>query len=151
MNLTIMYYIDRTTNARFCGGGQQDTMKTQEVKEARERLTEEFVELLSRSPAAGVRWTGTVRDLMEAAHVAYVNGTVCDAEGCVCTFRALAERACEVLHVSMPRNPSAVAYQGERRKGVRRKPFLERYAVLMFRYDVERPLARMIAGAADVG
>lgn len=83
---------------------------------------------------------------MEAAHVVYTDGTVCDGEGCVCTFRALAARACTVLHVTLPRNPSAVAYQGEQRKGVRRGPFIQRYAAQMFRMGIERPLERMVTG-----
>lgn len=125
-------------------GLQQNTMKTQQMREARERLTEEFIDMLRMSPDDGVKWTGTMRDLMEAAHVAYIYGTLCDAEGTACTFRALAARACSVLHVAMPRHPSAVAYQGEQRKGVRRRPFIERYAVQMFFSGVERPLSRMI-------
>ncbi len=141
-----MYYIENENETRPHECGRQNTMKTQEVKEARERLTEEFVRIIGVSPDEGVRWRGTVRDLMEAAHVVYTNGTVRNGEGCICTFRELAARACEVLHVNMPGNPSAVAYQGERRKGVRRGPFIERYALQMFRSGVEHPLAAMIEG-----
>lgn len=141
-----MYYIENERFGCRFGQSQQNTMKTQEVKEARGRLAEEFVALLRLSPDDGVHWTGSVRDLMEAAHVVYTDGTVCDGEGCVCTFRALAARACTVLHVTLPRNPSAVAYQGEQRKGVRRGPFIQRYAAQMFRMGIERPLERMVTG-----
>ena len=73
-----MYYIENERFGCRFGQSQQNTMKTQEVKEARGRLAEEFVALLRLSPDDGVHWTGSVRDLMEAAHVVYTDGTVCE-------------------------------------------------------------------------
>lgn len=133
-----MYYIDKTHGRGY--GNEQQTMKTQQMKEARERLTEEFVELLGMSPDDGVRWKGTVTDLMEVAHIAYTQGTVCDEDGSTCTFRRLVSRACAILHVKEPHNPGGCAYQAEQRKGVKRAPFIERYARMMFRSGVARPL-----------
>lgn len=121
-----MYYIDKT-QSRSCDF-QEKTMKAQRMKMARERLTAEFVELLGKSPEDGVRWKGTVTDLVEVAHIAYMQGTVCGIQGSACTFRELVARVCSVLHVKMPHNPQACAYQAAQRKGVRCSPYIERYA-----------------------
>ena len=122
----VMYYIDKT-QSRSCDF-QEQTMKAQRMKMARERLTAEFVELLAKSPEDGVRWKGTVTDLVEVAHIAYMQGTVCGIQGSACTFRELVARVCSVLHVKMPHNPQACAYQAAQRKGVRCSPYIERYA-----------------------
>lgn len=123
--IRIMFYIDKT-HGRY-GGEAQQAMKAQQMKEARERLTEEFVELLQLSPEDGTRWTGTVTDLVEVVHIAYMQGTVCCDDGAACTFRQLVNTACAILHVKPPCNPRGCAYQAEQRKGVRCRTFLERY------------------------
>ena len=122
----VMYYIDGTQNRS--GDHQEQTMRTQRMKMAREWLTAEFVELLAISPEDGARWTGTVTDLVEIAHIAYMQGTVCGVHGSACTFRELVTRVCSVLHVKVPHNPQACAYQAAQRKGVRSSPYIERYA-----------------------
>lgn len=134
----LMYYINDTKGRN--GGEEQRTMKTQQEKEARRRLTEEFAELLRLRPEDGLRWTGSLYDLMEVAHIAYTQGTIRDAEGCVCTFLELARRICTVLHVAMPRNPRCYATRAEQRKGVRRGPFIERYTWQLFRSRIANPL-----------
>ena len=121
-----IYYIDGS-QSRTCVRTEQ-TERERQMRLARERLTEEFVELLSIDPEDGTCWTGTVADLVEVAHIAYVQGTVCGGHGTACTFRELVNRACAVLHVKVPRNPRACVYQAARRKGIRSSPYIERYA-----------------------
>lgn len=138
-----MYYIDNITDRHR--GEESKTMKTQQTREAREQLTREFVELLRLRPESGVRWTGSTRDLMEATHIVFVQGVVCNADGTTCTFRQLARQACEALHVRLPRYPYACVYQATQRKGVRTGSFIDRYARQLFMAGVEKPLATYVS------
>ena len=131
MNKTT-FYIDETQNPMRCSE-QQRNDRLRRFREARDRLTAEFVDLLMTAPGAGVRWTGTVTDLMEVAHIAYLQGTVCAADGASCTFRQLVERACSVLNVKVPCNPQTCARRASMRKGVRNSPFIDRYVRRMER------------------
>lgn len=141
-----MYYINETqeTNNRP-GGEREETMRTRQMREARRRLTEEFVGLLRLRPEDGARWTGPVCDLMEAAHIVYGQGTVVDDEGCVCTFAELARRICAVLNVRLPSNPRCAATRAAMRKGVRRGPLIDRYVWQLFHSGIEHPLMRNVA------
>lgn len=118
--------------------------RARQMREARERLTEEFVELLRIDPDDGMRWRGSVADLMEAAHIAYTQGTICDSNGQTCTFCAIVKRVCSSLHVKAPVNPRGSAYQAGRRKGVRQEAFIDRYVRKIFLSDVSCPLTQEI-------
>ncbi len=135
------YYNDRRSRT---DSEEMRAVRTRQMKEARERLTEEFVELLRIDPEDGMRWRGTVADLMEAAHIAYTQGTICDSDGRTCTFCSIAERVCSSLHVKLPANPRGSAYQAGRRKGVRQEAFIDRYVRKIFYSDVDHPLTQEI-------
>lgn len=137
-----MYYIDRT-HGSMCDE-RQKAMETQRMKEAREHLTEEVVELLRMAPGDGARWTGTSIDLMEIIHIAYTQGTICDDTGNAYTFARLVTRACLILHMKEPRNPRSSAYKAAQSKGVRRRPFIERYADMLFGMKTDRPLRSLV-------
>lgn len=133
-----MYYTN-DTQSRY-GGQEQRTMRAQQEREARRRLTEEFVELLCLRPEDGAQWTGTLTDLMEVVHIAYEQGTVRGDDGRAGTFRGLARHICTVLNMTPPDNPRTYATRAAQRKGVREEPFIDRYTWLLFQRGVEHPL-----------
>lgn len=120
--------------------------------EVESRLAGEVASLLRREPREGLSWRGSSKDLMEALHAAFTTGMIADdgddGDGGTLPFRQMVRRACGVLHVSEPRNPYEAAARGERRKGLRRTPFIERY-----RRSLNRPGATpffdMIADSSD--
>lgn len=93
----MIYYNNTHVKA---GDESRRAIEARQEREARERITEEFVALLSLDPDEGARWTGTVTDLMEATHIAYTQGTICDSEGNTCTFTQLVTGICDTLHVA---------------------------------------------------
>lgn len=135
-----MYYANNTHDR----DREQKAMEAQQEREARRRLTEEFVELLRLRPEDGARWTGTMMDLMEAAHIAYEQGSLHDEDGHPGSFYSVARRVCLALRVTPPANPHSCATRAAQRKGVREEPFLLRYKWLLFKGGVENPLMKMI-------
>lgn len=138
----MMIYYDNTHVK--AGDESRRAIEARHEREARERITEEFVALLSLDPDEGARWTGTVTDLMEATHIAYTQGTICDSEGNTCTFTQLVTGICDTLHVKRPRNPAGCAYQAAQRKGVRKNSLIYRYMRQMFHSAVEKPLSSKV-------
>lgn len=122
----------------------QMAVEARREKEARERITEEFAALLRLDPDEGAQWKGSVADLMEAAHIAYTQGSICDTEGNVYTFVGMVTEVCHVLHVRKPHNPRGAAYQAARRKGVRRGALIGRYMRMMHEKGERQPLMRNI-------
>lgn len=120
------------------------TMKTLQLREAKARLAEEFGNLLKQAPGSNARWEGTVADLVEAAHIAYMQGAVYDAQGRLCTFTQIVSRACSALRMPVPKNPRRTAYQACRRKGIRQEPLIARYCRMMYEMEMERPLLAAI-------
>ena len=104
-----------------------NTMKTHVRRAARARLTEELNEMMKLKPEDGAHWTGTLCDLVEAVHVAYETGTLCNSLGQPLTFTQLVTDTCRALNVSPPANPRRTAYQARHRKGIRQYSFFERY------------------------
>lgn len=108
-------------------------------------LARDLAELLRHTPEEGYRWADTQAALVEACHIAWSTGLLCDRVGRKLGFRKLVGWACRTLHVSVPRNPSAVVGQARRRKGVRLGTLAARYELLRrqgvgdpFRLDVRR-------------
>ena len=62
----MIYYNNTHVKA---GDESRRAIEARQEREARERITEEFVALLSLDPDEGARWTGTVTDLMEATQI----------------------------------------------------------------------------------
>ena len=102
-----------------------ETMMTE--RECEKRLATEVGQLFTNPQPDNLQWQGTKVDLMEALYVAYVYGTLCDEQGIPLTYRNIVERACNMFHLSIPRNPYQKAHLGQQRMGVRRPPFIVRY------------------------
>ena len=120
--------------------------------EVESRLAGEVASLLRREPREGLSWRGSSKDLMEALHAAFTTGMIADDGGDdddgTLSFRQMVRRACGVLHVSEPRNPYEAAARAERRKGLRRTPFIERYRRSLNRSGAT-PFLDMIADSSD--
>lgn len=104
-----------------------------------ERMTEHFGRLLRTPLREGLLWSGTMTDLVEAAHIVWLTGRFVGKDGRPMTFRELLTRACRVLHRRMPYNAHALLAQAARRKGVRSCSVLERYAELITRARLVNP------------
>lgn len=116
--------------------------------EVEARLAGEVDSLLNRQPAEGLAWRGSSKDLMEALHTAFTTGMIADEGGGTLPFRQMVRRACGVLHVREPRNPYEAAARGERRKGLRSTPFMQRYRRSLGRSGAT-PFLDMIADSSD--
>jgi hypothetical protein len=131
-----------------CGQNLNDRdMKKQMMEEAKMQMEREFVEIMRDNDTHTLRWTGTQSDLMEIVHTAYLDNVFFNDNGNPETFISLVRRVCDTLHVSVPANPRAVAYQARCRKGFRQLPFLERYASMLYRSHVSQPLNKLITKA----
>lgn len=130
-------------------GIERNTTETEkELKRAaREALTREVMALMERQPQEGLHWTGTKTDLLEALHIAYVEGSIVDREGCLCTFSHITAQVCSVLHVSVPHNPRAYVARAACRKGVYRRTFLDRYLYQWHEQGVGQPLHEEVGEA----
>lgn len=105
-----------------------DPQREKQLKrEAKQRLTNEFVELIMIDHDSSISWNSTTTDLIEMIHVVYQTGRVCNTEGKVCTFKEMISRTCTVLNHKQPQHARQMAYNGENRRGVRNNPFFERY------------------------
>lgn len=124
---------------------ESEAIKAPQRREARQRLTEEFANLLRLEPQDGARWTGSMTDLVEAAHIVYEQGRICDETGHACSFGRLVSRACRSLNVKEPANPRRTAYKARQRKGIRRESFFTRYC-RMVEAQVAQPLTGEITG-----
>lgn len=122
-------------------------MKAQQTREARQRLSEEFAGLLEISPDEGAVWEGSMSDLMEITHIAYLSGMIADSRGRMCTFDTLASRVCLCMNRRKPTNPRGCAHRAEQRKGVRETMFIERYRRMVFDMEVSKPLETMVRRA----
>ena len=119
---------------------KKQTMEIHERREARLRLSQEFLNLMNLTPDGGAQWTGTVADLVEAAHVAYECGTICDDSGSAISFKRLVSSVCLSLHVTAPSNPNRTLYQARNRKGTRQTCYFERYCRMMYEMNIEQPM-----------
>lgn len=104
-----------------------------------ERMTEHFGRLLRTPLREGLRWSGTMTDLVESAHIVWLTGRIVDKDGRPMTFRALLQCACRVLHRRMPYNAHALLAQAARRKGVRSCSVIDRYGELITRARLVNP------------
>lgn len=95
--------------------------------------------LLRTPPSEGLRWTGTMTDLVEAAHEVWQTGRILGADGRPMAFRELLSRLCVILHRRMPSNAHALLCQTRLRKGVRSSPIVTRYEELLFRARLVNP------------
>ena len=115
------------------------TLPTREQRdEGRKMMEEAFVRLMKESRKGYIRWTGTVKDLMELTYIAYRGCAVRHSDGSPAPMSELVREICARLHVRTPANPYKVAVDAMARKGVRQQAYLERFCWLHF-----------VAGMAD--
>ena len=106
-----------------------ETLTKEMKRQAERRLASEVEQLMSHQECEMLQWTGSQIDLMEAAYVAFVSCTLQNDEGNYLSFIDIVRTTCSLLHVALPRNPYETAARGRRRKGLRNRPYLERYTV----------------------
>ena len=106
-------------------------------------MREGFLFLMAVEENDGVTWNGTMSDLIELCHAMWLEGLAVDSLGQPLTFTSLLHRMCEALHMTMPRNHTAVVNNIRRRK----TPCLSlknRCKVMMACYHVQHPIERMV-------
>ncbi len=105
--------------------------KRQLLREAETRMTEEVASLLKQNEKEQLHWRGTMTDLMEALHTAFLTQQLRDGMGQPYSFRALVSNACRLLHLRVPSNPYEYATRGKSRKGQVNISYMERYQYLL--------------------
>lgn len=101
------------------------------IEKVREIAVREFVEVMGMSPEDGLRWTGTVSDLVEVTHVVWETGTVIDGSGRPMAFTKLVRHIFNILNARAPKRPTAVMNNVNMRKNVKTVPMMERFAMLL--------------------
>lgn len=111
--------------------------KAQLTREARQAMAADLARLLDPAAGDAPRWAGCMADLMEAAHTAYAEGCLRDADGEPLPFKQIVEAACARLGLRVPSNPRSMASRAGNRKGMRRETLLARYAMRLERERME--------------
>ena len=122
MEKTNIYLETRDPNS-----GHEESVKAEAL---RDMLAGDMAELFTCSPDVGYEWMDSQAALIEACHLAWSSGRIHDRRGHKLGFAAIVRMACGRLHVSVPRNPSAIIYKARQRKGVRVGSLLSRYLLL---------------------
>lgn len=135
-------YMRKMTNDSF--REQQKAMRAQMKEQARERLVDEFCELLSHSESEHLKWKQAAIDLMEGLYMVWMSQRVTNGEGSPASFRELVARGCTILHMHIPANPHACVYKASLRRGIRRAPFFDRYLLQMERNPAGCILSRYV-------
>lgn len=103
-------------------------MKTQvNHEEVYQAMTKEVEELISLPPHSGRRWAYGKADLIEMIYIVYLTNTLTRDDGSPATFRWMVERIYGNLGLPIPANPVGKAQAARNRKGIRQRPFEERY------------------------
>ncbi len=102
-------------------------------------LTRDVAALLRCSPDEGLQWIDTQVDLIEVAHIVWETGNIIDNTGRRLTYRQIANRLCQVLHIPQARNINAVYRDAVKRKGVWVEPLTTRYINLIKAHIVRDP------------
>lgn len=124
------------------------TEPTREQRDEGRRMMEEaFVRLMDESGKGGIRWKGTLADLMELTYIAYRGCVVRHSDGSPASMSELARTICSRLRVHMPANPYKVAAKAMARKGIRQRAYLERFCWLHFVAGMARPTDAEISRA----
>lgn len=100
-------------------------------RQAREDIIGVFKVIMKSTPSAGYLWRGTLTDLMELTHIAWLSGAFTDGAGRMVTFRDMAAHVCEVLHRTMRTRPYNLVRNAGLRLGIRSGSVFDRYVLLM--------------------
>lgn len=121
-----------------------DTLSRDERRQAHRLMVEQFHEILERSQGGGIYWAGTKTDLIELTYEMFTAGTMTDALGRPCSFIAIVEKVCSILHVTQPANPYSLIQKARVRKGIRQQSFFSRYCWMLMRKGKRNPLHAML-------
>lgn len=103
-------------------------MKTHTREEVYRAMRADVVQLLDSRQAPAQRWAHTSRtDLIEMIYIVYLMGDLDKPDGSPASFRWMVDTIFQRLRLRVPANPVAVAQAARNRKGVRQRPFEERY------------------------
>ena len=102
-------------------------MKTHTKEEVYRAMKADVEELLKLTPDSGQRWTLTRTDLVEMVYLVFLTGDLTRDDGSPATFKWMLSSVFRNLNLRMPANPVAVATAARNRKGVRQRPFEDRY------------------------
>ena len=89
---------------------------------------------------SGRRWEGTMTDLMELTHEAWLAERYLDRSGRPLPFKTMALRVCRALHCREVPNPYTFVEKSRNRKCVLIEPILDRYTRLMMQYKLQNPM-----------
>lgn len=99
-----------------------------------------FHEIMKLDASYGLKWRGTILDLMELTHLAWESDNFFDRHGRLLAFNVMAAHVCRVMHCNVVRNPYTSVERARQRKGVRALPILDRYTDLAIEYRLKNPM-----------
>lgn len=99
-------------------------------KQVREVIVSNFKIILQSSASTGYQWCGTMTDLMELTHIAWLSGDFRLGDGRQMQFCQMTVKVCRVLHCNVSNNPYNLVRKAAIRKGVKSTSVMERYIIL---------------------
>lgn len=112
----------------------------EELAALKEKIVDDFAELMRCSPEHRLYWMGTKRDLVELSHIVWESGRLLDERGMPLGFNDIVRRVFRILHATPPSRPSGVLDKIRRRKNIRVRPLIDRYMHLKFREAIPDPM-----------
>lgn len=120
---------------------QQTNMHDERVHQA---MYKGFLRMMNTREADGLKWTGTISDLVELSHSMWMEGYTVGRDGHWMTYTTVIRQLCRTFHVPCPKNHTAVLNNIRRRK-TRGTSLFERCRTMMMLYGEEDPIGQMIA------
>ncbi len=90
-----------------------------------------------------VEWTGNMTDLVELVHTVWASDEVIDPQGRVCQYNHFLCEICRILGVRCPREFHTLLCHAHRRKGIRVRQLIDRYADIADQHE-EHPIRRFL-------
>lgn len=121
-----------------------EDLSTEELRTFKKHLLDEIVDLLKNlmnEPGYyGVSWCGTLTDLAELVHEAWLTGSFFDSHGRPLYFRTMLDHICKVLNCRHVTNPYRLVQRAGERKNVYAMPVMDRYVKLIVEYHLKNPM-----------
>ena len=118
-------------------GSSPDFRETR--RQLKQRIIAAFHSLLAVNDS-GRKWQGTMTDLMELTHEAWLAERYLDRTGRPLAFKVMARHVCRVLHCRVVPNPYTFVEKSRTRKGTLIEPILDRYTRLVIQYRLQNPM-----------
>lgn len=119
-------------------------LSASELRDERQKLMNRIVDLFNRIMLlpypTTYYWHGTLSDLIELTHNAWLTGEFTDSQGRPLTFSAMAANVCRLLHCRHVASPYALVDRAKNRKGVRGMPVIDRYIKLVVEGHLQNPM-----------